>query len=135
MQCAIRVVLAFQFDHGVDLLARCRLRYREPLLSLFLFFSMDSKRSDARKADSNKPVKVMSLHGMRCSIFANKAERDGEDVTYHKISLVRVYKDGDEFKTTTSFSRDDLPTAMFLMNEAYGFILGEELAEREGDDE
>lgn len=95
---------------------------------------MDKKNSTARKADSNKPVKTMSLHGLRCSIFANEAERDGETVTYHKVSLVRTYKDGDDFKTTTSFSRDDLPTAAFLLEKAYEFILEEELADRDSDD-
>jgi hypothetical protein len=96
---------------------------------------MDKKNSAARKADSNKPVKTMSLHGLRCSIFANQAERDGESVTYHKVSLVRTYKDGDEFKSTTSFSRDDLPTAAFLLEKAYEFIQEAELDDRDGDDE
>ncbi|MFO0945629.1 MAG: hypothetical protein U1D30_06755 [Planctomycetota bacterium] len=80
-------------------------------------------------------MKVLRLHGVHCSIFANEAERDGEPITYHKVSLARVYRDGKEFKSTSSLSRDDLPTAAFLLEQAYAFIADTELVDRESDDE
>ncbi len=72
---------------------------------------------------SVKPVKVFRSRGVSASIFANQAKSDGRDITYHKVSLQRAYKDGDEWKTTTSFGRDDLPVARLLMDRAWEFIL------------
>ena len=75
---------------------------------------------------SLKPVKVFRSRGVSASIFANHAKSDGRDITYHKVSLQRTYKDGDEWKTTTSFGRDDLPVARLLLDRAWEFILDAE---------
>lgn len=75
---------------------------------------------------STKPVKVFRVRGLSAAIFANHAKVEGRDVTFHKVSVQRTYKDGDEFKTTTSFSRDDLPTVRLLIDRAWQFILDTE---------
>ncbi len=72
---------------------------------------------------SMKPVKVFRSRGLSASVFANHAKSDGRDITFHKVSLQRTYKDGDEWKTTTSFGRDDLPIARLLLDRAWEFIL------------
>ena len=77
---------------------------------------------------SLKPVKVFRSRGVSASIFANHAKSDGRDITYHKVSLQRTYKDGDKWKTTTSFGRDDLPVARLLLDRAWEFILDAEAA-------
>ena len=50
--------------------------------------------------DSVKPVHVIRLRGITASVFANSAETKNGDVTFHKVSVQRTYKDGNEFKTT-----------------------------------
>ena len=75
---------------------------------------------------SVKPVKVFRSRGVSASVFANHAKSDGRDITFHKVSLQRTYKDGDEWKTTTSFGRDDLPVARLLLDRAWEFILDAE---------
>ena len=75
---------------------------------------------------TQKPVKVFRSRGVSASIFANHAKSDGRDITFHKVSLQRTYKDGDEWKTTTSFGRDDLPVARLLLDRAWEFILDAE---------
>jgi hypothetical protein len=78
-------------------------------------------------AKTNKPVKIMRLRGISASIFANPAKsRTNEDSTFYKVSIQRTYKDGDEFKTTSSFSRDDLPIVWLLSQKAWEFVLKEE---------
>ena len=77
---------------------------------------------------SLKPVKVFRLRGISASIFANQAKSEGHDITYHKVSLQRTYRDGDEWKTTTSFGRDDLPVARLLLDRAWEYILNAEAA-------
>ena len=78
------------------------------------------------EAKTNKPVKTMRLRGISASIFANPAKSNGNDSTFWKVSIQRTYKDGDEFKTTNSFSRDDLPIVWLLSQKAWEFVLKEE---------
>ena len=66
---------------------------------------------------SMKPIKVFRSRGISASVFANHAKSDGRDIVFHKVSLQRTFKDGDEWKTTTSFGRDDLPIARLLLGE------------------
>ena len=56
---------------------------------------------------------------------------EGREVTFHKVSLQRTYKtDEDEFKTTSSFGRDDVPVARLLLQRAWEFILETEAKSR-----
>ena len=82
---------------------------------------------------STKPVKTYRFRGISASVFENHAKANGRDVTFHKVSLQRTYKDGDDWKTTTSFGRDDLPIARLLLEQAWQFILEAE-ASRSKDD-
>lgn len=89
----------------------------------------------SKSQPSSKPVQVYRLRGISVSVFANKAERDGRESTYHKVSLQRTYKEGDEFKTTTSLSREDLPIASMLLQRAWEFILQAEANRGKDEDE
>ena len=68
---------------------------------------------------SNKPVKVFRLRGVKAAVFENHSG----DSVFHKVALQRVYKDGDEFKTTTGLGRDDLPVARHVLQKAWEWIL------------
>jgi hypothetical protein len=83
---------------------------------------------------STKPVKVFRVRGVSASVFENQSKNAGRPVTFHKVSLQRTYKDGDEFKTTTSFGRDDLPVCMHVMQQAWAYVLDAE-SKRGSDDE
>jgi hypothetical protein len=76
-----------------------------------------------------KPVKVFRFLGVSASVFANKSAQR-RDVPFYKVSLQRTYKDGDEFKTTSSLSRDDLPIADLLIRKSWEFILESEMEAR-----
>jgi len=86
------------------------------------FPPLNMDRSKPQKAAA--PVKAFRLHGVSVSVFENTSE-DGETVFY-KSTLQRVYKQGDEWKTTQSLSRDDLPVASLLLEKAWAFILDQE---------
>jgi hypothetical protein len=81
-----------------------------------------------------KPVKTLRLRGVSASVFENRAKSADRDFAFHKVSLQRTYKDGDEFKTTASLGRDDLPVAALLLQRAWEFIL-EAKASRAKDEE
>lgn len=78
--------------------------------------------ADSKKAETLKPVQKYRLRGISVSIFANPAKVHGEDTVFHKVSIQRAYWDGDEFKTTSSFNRDDLPIVELLTRRAWEFI-------------
>ena len=103
--------------HGVD--------------SLYSFPSLTMENST-----TTKPVKVFRLRGVSASVFENRSKAKGRDVPYFKVSLQRTYKDGDEFKSTTSLSRDDLPIADLLIRKSWAFILdAEEKRHRDASEE
>ena len=68
----------------------------------------------------NAPVFTFRRKGVCVSVFENQS---GEGKTFYKTSLQRTYKEGEEFKTTNSLSRDDLPVPQILITKAYEFIL------------
>ena len=85
---------------------------------------------------STKPVKTFRLRGVSVSVFKNHGKSENRDVSFHKVSVQRSYRDGDEWKTTTSFSRDDLPITRLLLDRAWQYILDAEVGRgRNADDE
>jgi hypothetical protein len=89
---------------------------------------MATSQAKPSEPAATKPVKTIRLRGVSASISANQGKSDGRDITFHKVSLKRSYKDGDEWKQTTSFSRDDLPIVNLVLKRAWEFILDTEAA-------
>ena len=77
----------------------------------------------AAETGSNKPVKVFRHRALSASVFANQGKNGG---TFHSVVLERAYKQGEEFKHSSSFLRDDLPVARHLLDQAWQFILDAE---------
>lgn len=78
----------------------------------------------------NKPVQVFRARGVKVSVFENHS---GENV-FFKVTLQRIYREGEEWKTTTSLSRDDLPIAQHLLLRAWEFVLETEATRSKNDD-
>ena len=87
---------------------------------------MANAKESAAAPSAVKPAKVFRRRGIAVSVFANTTEVDGRRVSYHKVTIQRTYRDGNEFKTTTSFGRDDLPLVRLLIGQAWEFILDAE---------
>ena len=71
---------------------------------------------------SNRPVHEIKLGRVRASIWMNESDR--KDVWFN-VSISRVYRDGDQWKTTTSFVRDDLPLVAKAAEMAFAWIWSE----------
>jgi hypothetical protein len=82
----------------------------------------------AAAAESKKPVKVFRHRAVSASIFANRGKKD--DDIWYSVSLQRAYKVGDEFKHSSSFTRDELPVARHLLQQAWAFILDQETSQK-----
>ena len=55
---------------------------------------------------ANAPIKRFAVgNGIRVSIWENQSKNNG---SWLSVTISRTYRDGEEYKDTTSFRRDDL---------------------------
>jgi hypothetical protein len=67
---------------------------------------------------SNKPVQNLRLGALQAAVWANQHEGR----TYYNVTFTRSYKDGDEWKESDSFGRDDLLALSKLADQAHTWI-------------
>lgn len=84
--------------------------------------------TNEQAAQKSKPVHEIKLARIRASIWANRGER--QEVWY-SVSITRLYRDGDTWKDTTSFGRDDLPLVVKAAEMAYAWIWSQLIETRE----
>ena len=66
----------------------------------------------------NKPVHDIRLGAIKAAIWANQTPKG----TRYSVTFTRLYKDGDQWKRSESFGRDDLPLIEKVANQAYLWI-------------
>jgi hypothetical protein len=67
-----------------------------------------------------KPVHEIRLGTVKAAIWANETE---QRVRRHNVTVYRLYKDGEKWKTSNSFGRDELPLVIKVLDRAYTWIL------------
>lgn len=67
----------------------------------------------------NNPSKVFKCGPIRASLWANSRVVEGHMVQILSVTLDRVYKNGEEWKYSRSFSIEDLPKIVFAVEEIY----------------
>jgi hypothetical protein len=55
---------------------------------------------------------------VRAAIWENETQNG----TRHNVTLSRLYKDGDDWKDSTSFGRDDLPLVAKVVDQVHTWI-------------
>ncbi len=73
-------------------------------------------------SSANQPLHEINLGRIRAAIWANESVHHR---TWFNITIARTYRDGEQWKTTTSFSRDDLPLVAKAAEMAYAWIWSE----------
>ena len=66
-----------------------------------------------------RPIHEIKLGRIRASVWTNESENQE---SWFSVSITRVYRDGNEWRTTTSFGRDDLPLVAKAADMAYAWI-------------
>ena len=78
-----------------------------------------SQESKAEAGAANrKPVHEIRMGRIKAAIWQN--ETDG--VIRYNVTFGRLYKDGESWKQTESFDRDDLPVLSKVADQAHTFI-------------
>ena len=78
-----------------------------------------------------RPAHEIRLGRIRATIWANQ----GESGTWFNVTLSRSYKDGDEWKSSSSFGRDELLTVAKVADLANTWIHGHSQSAGNGSDE
>ena len=68
---------------------------------------------------ANKPIHSIRVGAIQVSIWENPL-KDGSGVI-RSVTITKSYKQGEEWKQTTSFKMADLPLIQLAMNEALEF--------------
>jgi len=78
------------------------------------------------------PVKKFSAGSVSCAIWENEAVVNGKNVGILKATIDRRYKDKDgTWKSSGSFSRNEIPLAVFCLLKAFAAMVGEDEGEEE----
>lgn len=62
-------------------------------------------KQTSNRSAKNTPVHEIRLGRIKAAIWENETDNG----IRYSVAICRLYKDGDQWKQTTSFGRDDLP--------------------------
>ena len=65
-----------------------------------------------------KPAHEVRLGLIKAAIWANETDNGKR----YNVTVCRLYKDGDEWKQSDSFGRDDLPLVAKVLDQAHTWI-------------
>ena len=68
---------------------------------------------------NDKPVHEIRMGRIKATIWGNETDTG---VFRHNVQLRRLYKDGDDWKQSDSFGRDDLPVLAKVADMAHTWI-------------
>ena len=75
----------------------------------------------ATKQAKAPPVHEVRLGRIRATIWENETQNG----TMHNVTISRLYKDGDDWRNSTSFGRDDLPLVAKVADLAHSWIFAQ----------
>ena len=73
------------------------------------------------KSKAARPVHEVRLGRIKAAI----GENDTQNGTRHNVTVSRLYKDGEAWKDSTSFGRDDLPLVAKVVDQAHSWIFNQ----------
>jgi hypothetical protein len=69
-------------------------------------------------SNGNKPVHEVRLGRIKAAIWENETQTG----VRHNVTLQRIYRDGEQWKTSDSFGREDLPLVAKVCDQAHTWI-------------
>ena len=83
--------------------------------------SLHTRMTMSAKSKKQRPVHEVRLGRVRAAIWENETENGSR----HNVTVSRLYKDGDNWRDSTSFGRDDLPLLCKVLNSAHSWIFAQ----------
>lgn len=78
------------------------------------------------ETNKQKPAHTIKVGRVKAAIWSNKTEKGG---TRHNVTVTRLYKDGDTWKDSQSFGRDEIPLVIKALDQAHTWIFGNSKSE------
>ena len=70
------------------------------------------------------PMKKWNAGQVSCALWNNEIKVDGRSASMLKASIERRYKDKDDnWKSSTSFSRNEIPLAIYCLQQAFATMI------------
>lgn len=85
-------------------------------------------RSRDKQQTKKRPVEEIRIGRVRAAIWENETENG----TFYNVTLSRLYKDGNEWKDSSSFGRDDLPLVAKVCDQVHTWIFEQAAEKSEG---
>lgn len=76
------------------------------------------KTTNTTKQTTNKPAHEIRINGVRATIWKNDTEKGPR----YNTTFERCYRDGEQWKTSDSFGRDDLLLLAHIATECFRWI-------------
>lgn len=77
--------------------------------------------SNGNGSNTKAPVHEVRFGRIKAAVWENPTEHG----VRHNVTFSRIYKDGDKWKDSTSFGRDDLPLLMKVADQAHNWIFNQ----------
>mgnify|MGYP001618752138 CR=1 FL=1 len=74
---------------------------------------------------ASKPVHKIRIGNVQAAVWAN----DGTNGPWHNVTFSRSFKQGDEWKSSSSFNRDDLLVLSKVADAAFDWIVANQKRE------
>ena len=75
-------------------------------------------KNNKTATENNKPAHEIRINGIRATIWKNETEKGPR----YNTTFERSYKDGEEWKTSDSYGREDLLLLAYMAREAFAWI-------------
>ncbi len=69
-----------------------------------------------------KPEVMFRIGSASVSVFANEVDTEGGKRTLHNVTIQRRYRDGSEWKSSSSFGLAELPQAISALQLAMDYV-------------
>ena len=69
-----------------------------------------------------QPEKRFKAGNCEAAVFENEITRDGNTVNVKKVAIQKRYKSNDEWKSTHSLDKNDIPKMMLALSKAYEYL-------------
>ena len=74
--------------------------------------------------EKDKPTKAFKAGPIQVAVFMNRRKVNGKDTTIPSVSFQKRYRDGEEWKSTSSLDTNDVPKAILALPKAYDYLIG-----------
>lgn len=79
------------------------------------------KSKQSTKSEATRPVQEIRMGRIRAAIWENETTNGAR----YNVTISRLYKDGDQWKDSASFGRDDLPLVAKVADRCHSWIFAE----------